>query len=449
MTKPNYQTSRQGATVKRSTKGPVKFTLLLLAACISLLSPYAQESVEPSLNAEELELTGWLDAQEDNMLDMLERITNINSGSLNKAGVDQLAAIFSSELRSLGFSIATLPGEVIEMPSCPGSDYNVDVADHILASKDGSGAKLLMMGHLDTVFPPDSPFQEFRREGDTMYGPGVSDMKGGLVVMLYALKALNESGMLADKSISVLLNSDEEMGSLSSRKYLEQQAPLHDWGLVYESSGNDRLTRERKGLGQARFVVHGLASHAGGAHEQGRSAIKELAYKIVQIENITDYETGVTVNVGVVSGGEARNTIAPCAEALIDLRYPEPQQGLDAVAQFEEIFGNVYSYPVDSGEITTESWTNLHRPAKIATPESDFLLNKTIAIGRLLGQELGVGDSGGGTDGSLTQAVGLPTLDSLGSAGTGAHSNREQGRVSSLVERAKLSAVLIHRLAEE
>jgi glutamate carboxypeptidase len=202
-------------------------------------------------------------------------------------------------------------------------------------------------------------------------------------------------------------------------------------------------------LGQARFVVHGKASHAGGAHEIGRSAIKELAYKIVEIERMTDYESGVTVNVGVVSGGEARNTIAPCAEALVDLRYPEPQQGLDAVDQFEDIFGNVFSYAVDSGELSTESWTNLHRPPKIPTEESDYLLDKTISIGRLLGQNLGVGDSGGGTDGSLTQAAGLPTLDSLGSAGTGAHSNREQGRVSSLVERAKLSAVLIHRLSQE
>ncbi len=425
-----------------------KTALLIFSAFCFSFSGYAQDTVEPSLNNEERELTAWLDSQEDNMLEMLERITNINSGSLNKQGVDELAAIFSEELRQLGFSLSTLPGELIEMPSCPGSDYNIDVADHVLASKSGSGAKLLMMGHLDTVFPPDSPFQEFSRDGDTMYGPGVSDMKGGLVIMLYALKALNESGRLQDKSITVLLNSDEEVGSLSSRKYLEEQALLHDWGLVFEP-GNNRLTRERKGLGQARFVVRGRASHAGGAHEQGRSAIKELAYKIVEIENMTDYETGVTVNVGIVSGGEARNTIAPCAEALIDLRYPEPQQGIAAVAQFEEIFGSVYSYPVDSGEITTESWTNLHRPAKIATPESDYLLNKTIAIGRLLGLELGVGDSGGGTDGSLTQAVGLATLDSLGSAGTGAHSDREQSRVSSLVERAKLSAVLIHRLATE
>ena len=282
-----------------------------------------------------------------------------------------------------------------------------------------------------------------------MYGPGVADMHGGLVVMLYALKALNEFGELDDKHITILLNSDEEIGSLSSRNYIEEQAQAHDWGLVYESSGTNNLTRVRKGLGQARFVVNGIASHAGGAHEQGRSAIKELAYKIVEIENMTDYETGVTVNVGIVNGGEARNTVSPCAEALVDLRYPEMEQGVAAQQKFEEIANSVYSYPIDSGEITTDRWINLHRPPKIPTVESDYLLEKARAIGRLLGQELGVTDSGGGTDGSLTQAAGLPTLDSLGVAGTGAHSNREEARVSSLVERAQLSAVLIRRLAAE
>ena len=413
------------------------------------MSTQAAESVEQALSNEELELTRWLDGEENAMLALLEQLTNINTGSLNKSGIDEIASLFAMELRQLGFTISTLPGEIIEMPSCPGSEYVVDLADHVLATRSGTGTRLLLMGHLDTVFPLDSPFQSFSRDGDTMYGPGVSDMKGGLVIMLYALKALAAAGELDAKSISILLNSDEEMGSLSSREYIEEQAVLHDYGLVYESSGNNNLTRTRKGLGQSRFVVNGVASHAGGAHERGRSAIKELAYKIVEIEKLTDYESGVTVNVGVISGGEARNTIAPCAEAMVDLRYPEPQQGLDAVAAFESIFDNVFSYPVDGGELTTESLTNLHRPPKIPTEQSDYLLNKTIAIGRLLGQELGVTDSGGGTDGSLSQAVGLPTLDSLGSDGTGAHSDLEQGRVSSLVERAKLSAILIRRLAAE
>ena len=424
---------------------------LLCAIKLSLLAPsaLAAAETEPSLDSRERQLVDWLTSREDEMVALLEELTNINSGSLNKPGVDATAAIFRRELRALGFNTSTLPGEVITMPSCPGSNYNVDVADHLLASKPGNGSRLLLMGHLDTVFPPESPFQSFRREGDTMYGPGVADMKGGLVVMLYALKALAENGELDDMAMTVLLNSDEEMGSLSSRKYLEEQAALHDWGLVYESSGADTLTRQRKGLGQARLVVHGRASHAGGAHQQGRSAIKELAYKIVEIEAMTDYESGVTVNVGVVSGGEARNTVAPCAEAFIDLRYPEPAQGVAASARFEEIFGQVYSYAVDSGELSSESWVNLHRPPKIPTAESDYLLEKTRAIGRLLGQELGVTDSGGGTDGSLTQAAGLPTLDSLGVAGNGAHSNREQARVSSLVERAQLSAVLLRRLSRQ
>ena len=423
---------------------------LLFTQALFIQAGAAQSAmVESALSTQEREIVSWVADQEDDMVALLERLTNINTGTLNKAGVAEVVGLLNTELLQLGFDSRTLAGDVIEMPSCPGSEYTIDVADHLLATKSGEGKRMLMIGHVDTVFPVDSPFQTFSRDGDTAYGPGVSDMKGGLVVMLYALKALNHFGELEDKAISILLNSDEEIGSLSSRKYVEQQAALHDFGLVYESSGNNRLTRARKGLGQARFVVNGRASHAGGAHQQGRSAIKELAYKIVQIENMTDYESGVTVNVGVINGGEARNTIAPCAEALVDLRYPEPQQGLDAVKRWEEIFGSVYSYPVDSGELSTNSWTSLHRPPKIPTEKSDALLNKTIAIGRLLGQEFTVTDSGGGTDGSLAQAVGLPTLDSLGSDGTGAHSKREQGRISSLVERAQLSVVLIGRLAKQ
>ena len=423
--------------------------VVLASFLITIQFTFAAESIEPNISPGEQELVEWLEGEESGMIALLERITNINTGSLNKAGMAELAEIFSTELRGLGFNVDALPGGLIEMPSCPGTNYDIDLADHLLASKPGNGTRLLLMGHLDTVFRFDSPFQSYRQDGDRVFGPGVADMKGGLVVMLYALKALHAQGLLQDMDISVLLNSDEEMGSLSSRQYVEEQAREHDFGLVYESSGTNNLVRQRKGLGQARFVVNGRASHAGGAHEQGRSAIKELAYKIVEIENLTDYETGVTVNVGIVSGGESRNTVAPCAEALIDLRYPTPEQGVETAAQFEEIFGQVYSYPVDSGEISTNSWVSLHRPPKIPTEESDYLLEKTRAIGRLLGQELGVTDSGGGTDGSLSQAVGLPTLDSLGIAGTGAHTIREEARLSSLLERAQLNAVLIARLAAE
>lgn len=409
----------------------------------------AAENIEPALSISEMDLVSWVDSQEQEMLKLLEQITNINSGTLNKEGVNQITQIFQSELRALGFRTSRLPGDLIEMPSCPGSDYSLDVTDHLLASRIGSGAKLLLMGHMDTVFPVTSTFNTFRKEGDTMFGPGVADMHGGLVVMLYALKALDATNRLNGKTITVLLNSDEEIGSLSSRKHIEEQAILHDWGLVYEASGTNKFVRARKGLGQARIVVNGRASHAGGAHAVGRSAIKELAYKIIEIENMTNYETGVTLNVGIVGGGEARNTIAPCAEALIDIRYPAIHQGEEAKERIDQIANKLYSYPIASEEMKTDLWINLHRPPKTPTPASDDLLEKALSIGRLLQQEIGITDSGGGTDGSLSQAVGLPTLDSLGVAGTGAHSNREEARVSSLVERTKLSAILIHRLTSK
>jgi len=201
--------------------------------------------VESALSTQEREMVSWVADQEDDMVALLERLTNINTGTLNKAGVAEVIGLLKTELLQLGFDSRTLAGDVIEMPSCPGSEYTIDVADHLLATKDGEGKRLLMIGHVDTVFPVDSPFQTFSRDGDTAYGPGVSDMKGGLVVMLYALKALNHFGELEGKAISILLNSDEEIGSLSSRKYVEQQAALHDFGLVYESSGNNRLTRAK------------------------------------------------------------------------------------------------------------------------------------------------------------------------------------------------------------
>ena len=139
------------------------------------------------------------------------------------------------------------------MPSCPGSDYSLDLADHVLAYQSGSGKRLLTVGHLDTVFPPDRPFQSYRRGGDR-------------VVMLYALKALDAKGLLEDMTVTVQLNGNEEMGSLASSKYLEEQVALHDYRLAYEFTGTNNLVRVRKGLGQARYVVNGKASHAGGAH---------------------------------------------------------------------------------------------------------------------------------------------------------------------------------------
>ncbi|MDO7671978.1 MAG: M20/M25/M40 family metallo-hydrolase, partial [OM182 bacterium] len=184
------------------------FTQALFIQTLFIQAGAAQSAmVESALSTQEREMVSWVADQEDDMVTLLERLTNINTGTLNKAGVAEVIGLLNTELLQLGFDSRTLAGDVIEMPSCPGSEYTIDVADHLLATKSGEGKRMLMIGHVDTVFPVDSPFQTFSRDGDTAYGPGVSDMKGGLVVMLYALKALNHFGELEDKAISILLNS--------------------------------------------------------------------------------------------------------------------------------------------------------------------------------------------------------------------------------------------------
>lgn len=427
-------------------KPTLALSLLLSCAAACPVVVQAADGGEPPLSDLELAIIEQVNAREADMLAQLERLTNINSGSLNQSGLAQMADALSEPLVALGFSVQRLPGGRFELPHCPGQDTGMVLADHVLATREGSGPRLLLMGHMDTVFPPESGFQRFRRDGDYVYGPGVFDMKGGLVVMLQALAALHASDALAGRAITVLLNSDEEVGSLSSRPYLEAEAVKHDWGLVFEGSVNNTQIRTRKGLGQAHLVVHGRAAHAGSAHAEGRSAIRELAFKVLELDAMTDYETGLTVNVGLIQGGEARNMVAPCAQASVDIRYPLPEQGLAAETRIRQIADRNYAFPERSTEVDSELWISLHRPPKIPTAVSDALLQRTIAIGRLLGEDIGIADSGGGTDGSLTQAVGLPTLDALGVIGTGAHSEREMMRVDSLLQTTRRTAILIHRL---
>jgi glutamate carboxypeptidase len=307
------------------------------------------------------------------------------------------------------------------------------------------GQKVLLMGHLDTVFGPAHPFQSFDRA--TGRGPGALDMKGGIAILVWALRALAAKGHLDGAQLTVILNADEELGSLDSRRIIEAEARRHDVGLVFEGSADNAMVRVRKGLGQLLLVVHGRGAHAGSAHADGLSAVRELALKAIEIEKLTDYAAGLTVNVGVFEGGDTRNTVPPSAEALIDIRYATPEQGEEAVRRIRAIADRSYTRNARLGvETRSELWVSLHRPPKLATPAFDDLLSRVRGIGAALNRDLGVADSGGGTDGSLSQAVGLPTLDSMGMVGTGAHSDREQADLSLLVWRAQLAAVTLYRL---
>ncbi|MEM6583350.1 MAG: M20 family metallopeptidase [Pseudomonadota bacterium] len=423
---------------------------LMAMFLLSLSVTVRSDELLPSkveLSPEEQQMIDWVDTRRDAIVNELEAQVAINSGTLNVAGLDDYRTLLAKDLEALGFTTETVAVEAIPILTCEGG--SLQFADHLIATRTGiSPNRILLNGHMDTVFGPDDDFQTMTVDSDgTIRGPGVLDMKGGIVVMLNALRALKSVGLLEQANITVLLNSDEEMGSLTSRTLIEGLASEHDVGLIFEGTSENRMTRARKGLGQVRIKVEGREAHSGGAHEQGVSANLALAQQIVAMEALTDYERGVTVNVGVMGGGEKRNTIPGCADAYVDLRYPAIADGQYLLAEVEAIAAAPYAYNPQFPDLPkTEFWGVLHRPAKEENAVVDALIADAMGLSLLIGEPVqGAMFSGGGTDGSIAQSVGLPTVDSLGLDGSGAHSSRERTTVDSLIARTKLAAVMIGR----
>jgi len=407
---------------------------------------------EPArLTPQERQMLAWIDTREGEMLAELRYHVGLNTATDNIAGIDRYRTLLSADLQQLGFSTRTVASEPLPVLSCEGG--MLAIADHLVGTRAGdpSRRRVLLNGHLDTVFPADDEFQALTEDADgTLHGPGVLDMKGGIVVLLNALRALDAAGRLEGANITVLFNSDEEIGSLGSRRLIEELAREHDIGLVFEGSRHNHMTRARKGLGQARLKVTGRESHAGSAHEQGVSANLELAHQVIAIEQLTDYGREVTVNVGVMAGGEKRNTIPGCADAYVDLRYPAVDDGEALVAALQHIAATAHiSNPLYPDLPQTELWTALHRPVKPPNPMVDGMIAEAMGLSQLAGEPIvGTLYSGGGTDGSIAQAAGLPTLDSLGLDGDGTHSSREFTSRQSLLARTRLAALLLGRLLE-
>ena len=435
--------------------GKLVRTLTIVASlCLMAYPSMAQGVVQPKptqLSSHERMLIEWVQSHQEPMLRDLEAYVNINTGTMNHEGLNTFRNLLEQEFQSIGFATTLQPGGEMELLTC--HDHKLSFADHLLAKRTGrKAAKVLLNGHMDTVFAKSDEFQRMIQEADgTLKGPGVLDMKGGLVVLNYALKALHHQGRLEESNITIFLNTDEEVGSLGSRHILEEQAVKHDVGLIFEGTFGHKFARERKGLGQARIKVTGRESHAGAAHSDGVSANLELAHKVIDLEALTDYRKGTSVNVGTMQGGEKRNTRPGCAEAFVDLRYVENRDGKNLKAQVERIALHTYTpYPDFPDLPKTEVWTSLHRPAKAIHPVTDQLIAEAMGLSAVIGEEIvGTYLSGGGTDGSLTQAKGLPTVDSLGLDGGGAHSSREWSTIKSLMARTQLVAVLLDRIINQ
>lgn len=298
--------------------------------------------------------------------------------------------------------------------------------------------QLLVLGHFDTVYPTGTLAKmPFRLQAGKAYGPGTFDMKAGIVQALFALQTLQQSRIPVNKSVVFLWTSDEEIGSESSRKLIESEARRSDAVFVLEPSFGPRglLKTSRKGVGEAQLAVHGRASHAGLAPEKGINAIHELAAQIARIEKWNDPRRGVTINANIISGGSRTNVIADHATATLDLRAWK-------LSDMNALEKRLHSLKPSHRGAKLEFHGGFDRPP-LERKYSTALFIHAKNIGAQMGVSLGEASAGGGSDGNLTAALGIPTLDGLGAVGDGAHAPHEHIITKYLPERAALLAALL------
>ena len=367
----------------------------------------------------------------NSLLDEIRSWVEIESPTTDPAAVNRMVDKVQADAKAAGAGIERIPGR---------DGYG----DHLLISSPWGEADepgILVLSHLDTVHAVGTlagPLP-FRVEGDRAFGPGICDMKGGALIAFAALRALIDTGAAGLLPIRHLFVSDEEVGSPTSRAIIEREACRASYVLVTEPAREGgRIVTARKGTARFELKVTGRPAHSGSRHQDGRSAVRELAKQILDLEAMTDYGTGVTVNVGLIAGGTRANVVAEHASAEIDMRVPNPEIGNKAIAR-------VLAIKAHDPDCTLEITGGLNRPGYEKSPEIDALFQKARKLAAEIGFELKDLKTGGGSDGNFTAAL-APTLDGLGVDGRAAHTHDEQLFVSSLVPRATLLLRLMQTL---
>ena len=372
-----------------------------------------------------------LRAHVPDMLEDLAALVALESPSLDRESLDLALDFLSEKLTEAGAELERRE-EV--------------VGNHLLARWPGESPaprdQVLVVGHADTVWPiGELARRPIRRDDQFFYGPGAFDMKAGLIITIHAMKALRDLGHALDRDVVFIVNTDEEIGSRSSRQLVEREARRSCYAFVMEPAlDEDYITVARKGIGRFTVRVDGRAAHSGNNHDQGVNAIVELAHQVLALESLTDYERGSTVNVGLIEGGVRSNVVPPAATAHVDLRVTSVGEGRRMVKAIKGLT------PRDPrATLTVEG--GLTRPPWELGDAGKSLFRRAQAVGRALGMDLKLALSGGGSDGSTAAALGILTLDGLGPTGAGAHAIDERVRISSLAPRAALLAGLIYDVA--
>lgn len=371
-------------------------------------------------------ISGW----EKEQLDFLITLCEQNSHSYNKQGSDQVSALICNELKGV-FPLH----EVVEQEK---------VGDlHILRTRK-QGKSIYLLGHTDTVFPPDHPFQTCRKEGKWLCGPGTADMKGGLAVMVYALKALNKAGLAALPNMAMILGADEEIGSVNTRTVYEQESKKAWFCLVGECAGeHGEIVVSRNGKAGGQLEAVGRDSHVGSAFQEKASAILELADKVIAFESLNGIFPGVRVNVGRIEGGLGPGTIPSKASFHFDLRWQNDKHHSLLLEKMQKIVSE-RKHPLCASRMTLLNY----RPAMPPSSKTDRFLSRLHQVAEGLDLELPEEHRQGTSDGNFFGANGVPTLDGIGPIGINDHTPRERILISSLKARTALLALFLLDLKE-
>jgi glutamate carboxypeptidase len=393
------------------------------------------------------ELLAFLGGRENAMVDLLSRLAEINSFSHNAAGLSAVADLLQQEFTALRPDrterIALPPAETL---SATAEVLHAPVGDLLSFSKrPAAPLQVLLVIHYDTVYPPEHAFRSVRRDGvDVLRGRGVADAKGGIVVMLNALLALEQSPHAGRIGWHVLLNPDEEIGSPGSAAVLEQAAAAAHLALVFEPAPTaTTLVTRRKGSGSFSVVFRGRAAHAGREIERGRNAVLAAARFALEATAGISAIPEATINVSKVDGGGPTNVVPDLAILRFNVRVVAPEQQRLVEARLEELTEAANR----QDGITATLHGHFTSPPWVMHERGLALFERLREAGREMGLKLEAQSSGGASDANKIAATGLAVLDSLGPVGSDIHSDQERVSVASLVERARLSAALMLKLA--
>ena len=400
-----------------------------------------------SLSAEETDTLCWLDDKQDEMAALIVELCNINSGTNNLAGLaqvrDRLAECFASLDGELNI-VKSEPWESVDDDGNAETKTSGDIL-HVRKWPDAK-QKVMLCIHMDTVFGSDHAFQKCTRmPGGTINGPGVIDAKGGIVLMLYVLRALEQGPLAGKVGWEVIINADEEIGSPGSDKFMRERAPHCDAGILFEPSLPDgTLVSWRKGSGNFAFVVRGKSAHTGRDFGAGRNALAALSRMMVEVDSWND-GSDVTYNVGRIRGGSALNMVPELAVGRINIRVKTLEQKDESIDRMNDL---VAQHGKRDG-ISVNMHGDFKSPPKPMNAGIESMQRRIEACGEKLGMEIKWRGTGGACDGNRFADAGLPNIDTLGPSGDFIHSDKEYLVPDSLVPRAKLATMVLMSFANE